>query len=267
MILQVHISEQATVKDHCKIFALSDKEDCFKSTCTHVHDNMCQNCEQISEILTSIQQLVQKGNSVNKDINVYKIDQAVLNITAWKQHIIRARNQDGAKSILMDTMSSAEVLLVVDWAMKYLPRRFREDQSNWFAKRGINWHMGVVFHRTDSRLESLGYAHIFKKQISQDSTTTSSVILDIINDIKIKNPNINKIHIWSDNAGCYKSNDTINILFHSGLVHSMNFCEAQDGKGACDRTAATLKSGIRRYVNQGYDVVSAVQMKKVSYSK
>ena len=38
----------------------------------------------------------------------------------------------------------------------------------------------------------------------------------------------------------------------------MNFGEAQDVKGACDRTAASLKSGKRRYVNQGHDVVSAV---------
>ncbi|XP_063427080.1 uncharacterized protein LOC134710627 [Mytilus trossulus] len=259
---KVHISSQSTVPDHCKVFALSDNKDqSFKSKCLHEHDSVCQNCEQVTEFLSSVTHLVEEETIENQDIYRYKVNQAVTSINSWKQHIVRSRNQDGAKSKLLENMLTSEVFLVFDWAMKYLPRRYREDQSNWFAKRGINWHISIVFHKTENDLESLGFVHIFQNQISQDSRTTSAVILDTIRSVKEKYPQMDGLHLWSDNAGCYKSTETISALFHSGEITSYNFCEAQDGKGACDRTAATLKSGIRRYLNQGHDVVTASQMK------
>ncbi|CAC5388664.1 unnamed protein product [Mytilus coruscus] len=189
----------------------------------------------------------------------YKAKEKILN---WKCHIIRSRNQGAAKSDLLDSLEESEVVIVLDWAMKYLPRRYREDQSNWYAKRGISWHIGVAFRRTEGNLESLTFVHIFHSQISQDSVTTTSVILDIVEDLNTKYEDISKVHLWSDNAGCYKCTDTINAIAMSGKIVAYNFCEAQDGKGACDRTAATLKAGIRRYINQGNDVTSASQMKK-----
>jgi hypothetical protein len=77
-------------------------------------------------------------------------------------------------------------------------------------------------------------------------------------------PSVGKVHLWSDNAGCYKSSETIGALFNSRSIDSYDFCETQSGKGACDRTAATIKSGIRRYVNRGNDVLTAKEMKIVS---
>ncbi|CAC5368627.1 unnamed protein product [Mytilus coruscus] len=189
----------------------------------------------------------------------YKAKEKILN---WKCHIIRSRNQGAAKSDLLDSLEESEVVIVLDWAMKYLPRRYREDQSNWYAKRGISWHIGVAFRRTEGNLQSLTFVHIFHSQISQDSVTTTSVILDIVEDLNTKYEDISKVHLWSDNAGCYKCTDTINAIAMSGKIAAYNFREAQDGKGACDRTAATLKAGIRRYINQGNDVTSASQMKK-----
>lgn len=44
---------------------------------------------------------------------------------------------------------------------------------------------------------------------------------------------------------------------------SLTFCEAQDGKGPCDRKASHIKSAIKRCVNEGNDVLDASQMKKV----
>ena len=72
-----------------------------------------------------------------------------------------------------------------------------------------------------------------------------------------------QFHIWSDNAGCFRSTEMMSFLFQTGCVISYDFCEAQNGKGPYDRTAATIKSAIRRYVNQGHDVVTAYAMKEV----
>ncbi|XP_071150590.1 uncharacterized protein [Mytilus edulis] len=262
---KVHISELATVPDHCRIFALCDKEEAFSCLCGHNHEMVCCNCEQISELLSSLNSLIANSDLNEKedcrDEYQYKLSQAQTNIFSWKTHIIRTCHQEKAKTEIMNTMGPNDILIVLDWAMKFLPRRYREDQSNWFAKRGLSWHIGVAFRRRNV-IESLAFNHIFNGQIPQDSYATSAVILDIVNDLKEQDNSIDKIHLWSDNAGCYKSSETIYALYCSKFVTSYDFCEAQSGKGACDRTAAMLKSSIRRYINQGNDVLTATQMKE-----
>ncbi|XP_076070558.1 uncharacterized protein LOC143042174 [Mytilus galloprovincialis] len=226
---------------------------------------VCCNCEQISELLSSLNSLIANSDLKEKedcrDDYQYKLSQAQTNIFSWKTHIIRTCHQEKAKAEIMNTMGPNDILIVLDWAMKFLPRRYREDQSNWFAKRCLSWHIGVAFRRRNV-IESLAFNHIFNGQIPQDSYATSAVILDIVNDLKEQDNSIDKIHLWSDNAGCYKSSETIYALYCSKFVTSYDFCEAQSGKGACDRTAATLKSSIRRYINQGNDVLTATQMKE-----
>ncbi|CAC5385940.1 unnamed protein product [Mytilus coruscus] len=187
--------------------------------------------------------------------------QTIQSITNLKNHLVRCKNQDSAKSVLFDTMSEDDVLLICDWSMKYLPKRYREDQTDWFGKRGLPWHITMAFQRVNGMVESLGFVHIFDSQISQDSLTTAAIILDVIDSI-LKFKDSAKFHLWSDNAGCYKSTEMMSILSKNKKVLSYDFCESQNGKGPCDRTGATLKSAIRRYINQGNDVLNASSMKK-----
>lgn len=70
----------------------------------------------------------------------FDIAQAKQNIHAWKAHLLRAINQDAARHQVLETLDKRSVILVADWAMKFLPRKFRESQSDWFGKRGIPWH-------------------------------------------------------------------------------------------------------------------------------
>jgi hypothetical protein len=216
---------------------------------------VCVSCEQLkdstSSLLKTVQCAVQDKPDRTEQLNdfSFKATQAILSITNLKRHIVRCKNQDIAKSTLFDTMSEVEVLLICDWSMKFLPRRYREDQTDWFGKRGLPWHITMAFQKVNGIVESLGFVHIFNAQVSQDSLTTTAIILDVINNI-LKFKESAKFHLWSDNAGCYKSTETMSILSRNENVLSYNFCESQIGKGPCDRTGATLKSAIRRYINQ-----------------
>ena len=227
---------------------------------------VCSNCEQIHELLSSLSNLIADSDLMEKecirDDYQYKLSQAQLNISNWKTHTMRTCHQEKAKSDTTSNMGPNEVLVVLDRAMKYLPRRYRKDQSNWFAKRGICWHIGVVLRKRVT-IESLGFIHIFNSQIAQDAQSTSAVVFDIVQDIKDMNEEVDRIHLWSDNAGSYKSSKTISAMSKCGIVVSYDFREAQSGKGACDRMAATVKIGIRRYINQGHDVLTAKHMKMV----
>lgn len=70
-------------------------------------------------------------------------------------------------------------------------------------------------------------------QVAQDSTVTAYCICDVAKDVMMINPVTENIHIFTDNAGCYKSTSTLAILKKElkENIKSFNFCEAQNGKG------------------------------------
>ena len=37
----------------------------------------------------------------------------------------------------------------MDWAMKWLPHKYREDQSDFFGKHGFSWHISVVVRKNE----------------------------------------------------------------------------------------------------------------------
>jgi len=74
----------------------------------------------------------------------FDVEKAMLNLEEWKSHILRAVHQDKAKSDIINKLTSKQVLLIMDWAMKYLPSSFRETQRDWFGKKGKSWHVTVA---------------------------------------------------------------------------------------------------------------------------
>ena len=105
--------------------------------------------------------------------------QAKANIFAWKAHILRSINQDAARIGVLESLDESFVLVVEDWAMKFLPRKYRESQTNWFGKRGIPWHISVAFRKVTNILQLLTFAHIFQS-CNQDSCAVLAVMSDVI---------------------------------------------------------------------------------------
>ncbi|XP_076106707.1 uncharacterized protein LOC143075235 [Mytilus galloprovincialis] len=194
----------------------------------------------------------------------FKVENAVEAIKDWKSHAMRARNQEGAKQDLLKNLNENQALITCDWAMKFLPRKFREGQSDWFGKRGINWHISVTLYKQGEELKTITHVHIFSSQISQDGSVTASVLCDVVHDLTKQVPNIQEVNFFSDNAGCYK-NTMMMVALKDELedkLKTYNFSEAQDGKGPCDRRASHIKACVRRYINEGHDVTSAEEMKQ-----
>ena len=70
------------------------------------------------------------------------------------------------------------------------------------------------------------------------------------------------MHIWQDNAGCYHCGSTLTTYRHMGCKTGVNvlwvdFSEPQGGKGPCDHKAATIKAHVRRFINEGNNVITA----------
>ena len=65
-------------------------------------------------------------------------------INSWKSHLLRSTNQDESRLDVIDELDETSALLVLDRAMKYLPKKFRESQTDWFCKRDLPWHITVA---------------------------------------------------------------------------------------------------------------------------
>lgn len=147
--------------------------------------------------------------------------------------------------------------------MKFLPRKFRESQSDWFGKRGIPWHISVAIRSNDGEMEMKTFVHVFDSATTQDSSAVLGILDDVFIQLKIVTPELQTIHIRSDNAGCYHCAQTLITAKRRSLqISRIDFSESQAGKGACDRKAATIKSHMATHLNSGHYIETAAQMKE-----
>lgn len=266
----------STVKDHCRRFALSDPNDkSFQSPCFHKHTENCEQCDSLDNVVDEIKKaVVRLGESRACDSSLVELKEELLfivekskqDITSWKAHLLRSVNQDEARVDIIDKLDETSVLLVQDWAMKFLPRKYRESQRDWFSKRGISWHVTVAIRKDpDGQIQMLTFVNVFES-CSQDSCTVVAVMSNVLQRLKEIIPALKSVYYWQDNAGCYHCGSTIVVAELCGRrfglkVKRMDFADPQGGKGACDRKAATIKSHMKIFHDEGNNIESASDMK------
>ena len=81
---------------------------------------MCDQCQRLTQVLIDIEQAIQKEDILH-DFGLAKNV-----ILAWKAHILRSENQECGKQAVLETLDDSSILVVIDWAMKFLQMRYRE---------------------------------------------------------------------------------------------------------------------------------------------
>lgn len=275
---KVNVQVESTVPDHCMSHALADgRNPLLNKVCTHAHDAACSRCEQVKDVLGDIQRAVSRArfSDDNEKAKVlYKTTDAIESILEWKRHQLRTVYLDREKQKVVEDLSQDTVFITLDWAMKFLPTRGREEQTSWFGKRGISWHISVAIIRVRDPATATSWAsvksgyfsrtfvHVFDEQTKQDSTAVTGIILHMLKEIKQEAPFITKCIIRSDNAGCYHGSQTIASMHKvselSGIkVIKWTFSEPQSGKGPADRMSAIIKRHVRFFVDEGKSCTNA----------
>ena len=88
------------------------------------------------------------------------------------------------------------------------------------------------------------------------------IIEHALRTLKHEHPELTTAFLRQDNAGCYHSAEMLascaQMESKTGIaVRRVDFSDPQGGKGPCDRKAATVKAHVRRYINEGHDVLNA----------
>ena len=104
------------------------------------------------------------------------MQQAVNSISAMKCHFLRAAAQDECGRDITNSLGSHAGLLVIDRAMKYLPRLYRETQSDCFGRRGMSCHISVLFTKVDGHIKT--FVHVFQS-CPQDAVSVAGIIAHI----------------------------------------------------------------------------------------
>ena len=147
---QVRITGASSVPDHCSLHALSDtKEECLREMSDHAHYKSCLFCDRLKDTFKKIELNLSEANlnEEDRDDVMYSFQRAYTAIEAWKAHQLRSVQRNKARPNIIGTLAKSSVLITQDWAMKFLPRKYRETQADWFADRGISWHISTVVRR------------------------------------------------------------------------------------------------------------------------
>ncbi|XP_020619116.1 uncharacterized protein LOC110056900 [Orbicella faveolata] len=166
-------------------------------------------------------------------------------------------------------------MVINDWAMKLLPMRFRETQSQWFAKRGISWHFSAVVHKSNhpdcpvvSASEHTIHTYVVAiDSCKQDWFSVSCILEEVLVCVKESHQSVCRAILRSDNAGCYHCSallSTINSTSRRSGIELIryDFSDPQSGKDLCDRKIAPCKQRLRHYVAENHNVESAEDIKK-----
>jgi hypothetical protein len=150
--------------------------------------------------------------------------------------------------------------------MRFLPHKYRETKADWFGKRGISWHISVVLRKTKSgTLQHQALIHI-AKNCNQEGDVVVAIMAHTLRQLRSEHPEKTEALYKQDNAGCYHAAAMLNACHlmkdTTGIaVKRVDFSDPQGGKGPCDRKAATVKAHVRRYINEGHDVVTAKDLR------
>ena len=198
----------------------------------------------------------------------YDHKQATNSILLCKAHLIRTVVQEKTKQDVLTNLNKESTLLIMDWAMKFLPMKFRERMDDFYGKRGRSWHVTCSIKRAsedEDRVEVDTFVHIFDS-CTQDWFSVASIVEHVLSVIKMEDSSITKVFLRSDNASCYHNTELLLSLKAMGERHGVeykryDFSDPQSGKDVCDRRIASMKTHMRRWVNEGHDITTAEEMK------
>ena len=234
---------------------------------------LCKHCEELKKTLDEVEASITSHSNhlysqEQQDDLFYDFENCKNCILLWKSHILRSANQESAKQEILQNLDGDSVLIVIDWAMKFLQLKYREKQSDWFEKRGLSWHISSVVtrDRETQKAKVLSYAHLFDS-CSQDWYAVASILENLFANIKINFPEVKQAFLRSDEAGCYHNSNLIAAAKDVGnrvgiAVVRYDFSEPLQGKDICDRVLCSMKASIRRYCAEEHDILNVRHMRE-----
>jgi len=149
----------------------------------------CDSCLRLRETFSHLSSIIEENMNIAKNMRDrfrYRLEQNIQLVTEWKKHLLRTVHQDIARKHILDQLDEKSVFLVADWAMKWLPTKYREAQRDFFGKRGLPWHITYAIRLKppssssgcNKVFEHRTFCHVFDNT-KQDGSAVSSILCDV----------------------------------------------------------------------------------------
>jgi hypothetical protein len=176
----------------------------------------------------------------------------------FRLHKYLARTQRAAYKEKKENLKSTEALLVVDFSEKFISKARREIQASYFGKKLISVFTAKIF----TEKENFSFI-IASDEQSQTKDEVYAYLKEIIDWLKVKNPKIKHLIVFSDGSASQFKNkfNFLNLLYAKkdfGLTIEWHFFCTSHGKSECDGLGGTIKRGVhRRAIASDFHVYSA----------
>ncbi|XP_063419323.1 uncharacterized protein LOC134702179 [Mytilus trossulus] len=267
---KLHIKQNDECADHCINLALSDPSDALlQNPCQHIHNIKCDRCELFPNLIKLLKEKISNTNVYDQEQKcdlLKEIEIAECKVTDWKSHVLRTINQDEGRMNLLEKLDPNQMLVVMDWAMKFLPSLHREKQSDFYGQKGLSWHISVcIFKNTNGKLKHETFAHLFNL-VKQDWFAVASILENVLVNVRVRMPIITEVFLRSDNAGCYHTGLLWQAIYGISertdiFIRRYDYSEAQSGKSYCDSKIAHMRRKMRMYVASGGNIQNPVDMR------
>ncbi|KAJ1397474.1 hypothetical protein B484DRAFT_438618, partial [Ochromonadaceae sp. CCMP2298] len=165
----------------------------------------------------------------------------------YAAHQIRLCHEAQAKDNMIEWLKSHPTHLGTDfdWAMKYLPRKYREGMHDWFGKSGLLWHGVKLFWWDTVKQKVVNY---FVRQIGEGTSTESAIttiqLLALVLQEHNKHfPDLGHTEVvgHSDGVACYSSKEMaarMAFLKRRTGIALVSACTGESGGGKSDVDAS-----------------------------
>ena len=161
-------------------------------------------------------------------------------------HAKRVTKQYEEIKTLKQNLPEHEMLVQLDFAENYSCRSMEEVQSAYFNQSAVTLHPVVAYFRDTSGELAHKSIIIVSDEMGHKSSTVIAFIDDIIPYLKEIDPDLRRIHYWSDSpTSQYRNKHIFDLVSNHKEKYNLNarwnYFEAGHGKGPCDGLGGTCK--------------------------
>ena len=202
------------IASHCLSNCLSDpKNKQFFVQCEEDHEEVCENCQLVPEIVQALEgvlQTLKDSNDMPESLTFeearFDLHDSHRKIFNLMSHLQRNQVSQTEWEALLHEKRPDRAFCTMDWAMKALPKKFRESTADWYAQSGWSWQL-FAYQRCfpddegKGQVETNVHTTVLDDKSLQDSQSVLAMLRASILLYKKAHPEVKELWIRSDNAG------------------------------------------------------------------
>ena len=209
-----HCTTESIISTHNCAYPSSDLQNEFTKpddACKLVSEDVCLDYLELWEAVQKVEMIV-TDNNFSKHTK-YDVKNAVNDIVEFQKHLIRYVQQKKSKNFSLEQLhDELSAFWLKDFNQKILSMKFSEGQKEYFGKKGISLHVDRLIFRSEGSLKVVYFTIIYR--CDQDVKDVLLINEDVIKEFVKSHPQIKKIYMKFDNAGCYHNSQSPEALFN-----------------------------------------------------